>query len=82
VRMIDLPWFRKGSGFTLLFEALAMALIENEIPVNKAAALLGEHPNRLWRIFNLEKSVESGIKVQDIDFRVSLKNIRFTHSVN
>mgnify|MGYP000497098226 CR=1 FL=1 len=52
VRRVDVPWSRKGSGFTLLFEALAMALIENEMPVNKAAALLGEHPNRLWRIFN------------------------------
>jgi hypothetical protein len=28
---------RKNSGFTLLFEAYAMLLIENEIPVSKAA---------------------------------------------
>jgi transposase len=36
----------------LLFEAIAMSLIENEMPVNKVARLLGEHPNRVWRIFN------------------------------
>lgn len=52
VRQIDVPWARKQSGFTLLFEAIAMSLIENEMPVNKVARLLGEHPNRVWRIFN------------------------------
>ena len=52
IRQVDVPWARKQSGFTLLFEALAMSLIENEMPTNKVAKLLGEHPNRIWRIFN------------------------------
>ncbi len=52
VQQVDVPWARKQSGFTLLFEALAMSFIENEMPINKAAKLLGEHPNRIWRIFN------------------------------
>lgn len=52
VRMVEVPWARKQSGFTLLFEAIAMSLIENEMPVNKVGKLLGEHPNRIWRIFN------------------------------
>lgn len=46
------PWARKGSGFTLLFEAFAMLLIENEMPVNKAAKILKVYPNRLWRVFS------------------------------
>ncbi len=46
------PWARKGSGFTLLFEAFAMLLIENEMPVNKAATILQVYPNRLWNVFN------------------------------
>lgn len=46
------PWARKGSGFTLMFEAFAMLLIENEMPVNKAAKILTVYPNRLWNIFN------------------------------
>lgn len=46
------PWARKGSGFTLLFEAYAMLLIENEMPVSKAAGVLGVYPNRLWNVFN------------------------------
>jgi len=46
------PWARKGSGFTLLFEAYAMLLIENEMPVNKVAKILKVYPNRLWRVFS------------------------------
>jgi len=46
------PWARKGSGFTLMFEAFAMLLIENEMPVNKAAKILQVYPNRLWNIFS------------------------------
>ncbi len=52
VKQIDVPWARPGSGFTLLFEAFAMCLIENEMPVNKAAATLSVYPNRLWTVFN------------------------------
>jgi len=49
---VQVPWARKGSGFTLLFEAYAMALIENEMPINKAAKLLAVYPQRLWNCFN------------------------------
>ena len=48
----DVPWARKGSGFTLLFEAYSMLLIENEMPVNKAAKGVQVYPNRLWGVFN------------------------------
>lgn len=44
-------WARPGSGFTLLFEAFSMLLIENEMPVNKVASVLRVYPNRIWRIF-------------------------------
>ena len=46
---MDVPWARSGSGFTLLFEAFAMALIR-EMPVSAATAMMGEHDTRLWRI--------------------------------
>lgn len=45
------PWSRKGSGFTLLFEAFSMFLIENEMPVSKAAKTLSVYPQRIWNIF-------------------------------
>lgn len=52
VKLVTPPWAREGSGFTLLFEALAMALIESEMPVNKIGRLMNENPHRIWTIFN------------------------------
>ena len=52
VRQISVPWAREGSGFTLLFEAFSMHLIESEMPVNKVGETLSEYPNRIWTIFN------------------------------
>lgn len=49
VRQVGVPWARKGSGFSLLFEALAMTLVTH-MPVAAAARLVGEHDTRLWRI--------------------------------
>ncbi|MBA2762509.1 MAG: transposase family protein, partial [Segetibacter sp.] len=40
VKTVMVPWARSGSGFTLLFEAFAMLLIEYEMPVNKVASTL------------------------------------------
>ncbi len=57
IRTQPVPWARKGSGFTLLFEAFSMLLIENEMPVNKAAKILGVYPNRLWTVFNYWVSI-------------------------
>lgn len=49
VRLVNVPWARPGSGFTLLFEALVMAMI-SAMPVNAAARLVKEHDTRLWRV--------------------------------
>jgi len=51
IKQIQVPWSRAGSGFTLLFEALVMTLVR-EMPVNAAAALLGEHDTRIWRVID------------------------------
>ncbi len=51
-RNVEVPWARKGSGFTLLFEAFSMLLIENEMPVSKAASVVGVYPQRLWNVFS------------------------------
>lgn len=48
----SVPWARKNSGFTLLFEAYAMLLIENEMPVSKASKIVKVYPQRLWNIFD------------------------------
>jgi transposase len=52
VKLIDVPWARSGSGFTLLFEAFVMCLIEGEMPVNKVGRLVKEEAHRIWTIFN------------------------------
>ena len=52
IKTQEVPWARKGSGFTLLFEAFSMLLIENEMPVNKVAKLLQVYPARIWNVFD------------------------------
>lgn len=52
VRMVQVPWARQGSGFTLLFEAYSMLLIEQEMPVNKVSRTIRVTAPRIWRIFD------------------------------
>lgn len=52
VTQVAVPWARKGSGFTLLFEAFTMLLIESEMPVSKASKIVGVYSQRLWNVFN------------------------------
>lgn len=45
---VAVPWARPGSGFTLLFEAMAVALAKS-MPVAQVAQMLGVSDGRLWR---------------------------------
>ena len=49
VHLVEVPWARKGSAFTLLFEQAAPALVR-EMPVLAAARLMDITDTRLWRI--------------------------------
>ncbi|HBH30989.1 MAG: ISL3 family transposase [Desulfofustis sp. PB-SRB1] len=49
VKKIEVPWARKGSKFTLLFEQVALSLVK-EMPVNSAARIIGITDKKLWRI--------------------------------
>ena len=51
VKQIAVAWARAGSGFTLLFEALAMTLM-TAMPVAAAARLMGEHDTKMWRVLH------------------------------
>lgn len=79
VETVEVPWARRDSGFTLLFEAYAMLLLENEMPVNKAASILKVYSNRIWTIFNywIEKAIikddQSAVKSIGIDETSSKK---------
>jgi transposase len=60
VKLIEVPWARPGSGFTLMFEALVMTLA-TAMPVAAAARLVRENDTRLWRVIThyVEKAVAS-----------------------
>lgn len=49
IKRVSVPWARESSGFTLLFEALAMAMMAS-MPVAAVGRLVGEHDTRLWRV--------------------------------
>jgi len=51
IKQIEVPWARKDSGFTLLFEAFVMMLVKN-MPVNAVANLIGIYSDRVWRIID------------------------------
>jgi transposase len=51
VRQVTAPWEGKSSGFTLLFEALALQLVKL-LPVHQVACLLGTYDQKLWRIMH------------------------------
>ena len=51
VKQVQVPWARPGSGFTLLFEALIMALVQ-AMPVAAVSRLVGEYDGKLWRVLH------------------------------
>jgi transposase len=52
IHILEVPWARPGSGFTLMFEAYAMLLIESEMPVSKVSECIGVTAPRVWRVFD------------------------------
>ena len=60
---VGVPWAREGSGFTALFEALALSLCR-ELPVRQAAALLRCADKPLWR--RIEYYVQQARAIDDM----------------
>lgn len=54
VTQVEVPWARPGSGFTALFEAVALTMMRS-CPVCETARILGVDDMALWRL--LERSV-------------------------
>jgi len=52
IHQVSVPWARPGSGFTLLFEAYSMLLIESEMPVSKVSSIVKVTAPRIWRVFD------------------------------
>lgn len=64
VRLVAVPWARPRSGFTLLFEALVMAMVK-EMPVATLAGLVGESDMRVWRV--VHHYVDRAVDAQNLD---------------
>jgi transposase len=60
---VPVPWAREGSGFTLLFEALALSLCQG-LPVLQAANMLRVSDKQLWR--RIEHYVNQARAKQDM----------------
>jgi transposase len=60
---LGVPWAREGSGFTAMFEALALALCR-DLPVRQAAALLRCSDKQLWR--RIEHFVDKARALDDM----------------
>lgn len=63
VKLVEVPWARPGSGFTLLFEALVMTLA-TAMPVAAAGRLVAEYDTRLWRV--IQHYVETAVASMDL----------------
>ncbi|MEJ7716350.1 MAG: transposase [Thermoleophilaceae bacterium] len=62
MRQVSVSWARPGSGFTMLFEALALTFA-TAMPVSKVAEMTREHDTRIWRV--LEHHVHAARDRQD-----------------
>jgi transposase len=60
---VEVPWAREGSGFTLLYEALALSLCQ-DLPVRQAAQQLRCNDKQLWR--RIEHYVTEARKLDDM----------------
>ena len=63
IKTVNVPWARKGSGFTLSFEAM-VAMLSQEMPVSAVARIVQIHEDSVWRI--LRHYVDEAKKEQDI----------------
>lgn len=51
ITLVDVPWSRPESGFTMLFEGWVIELAKH-LPVDTIARHVDEHDTRLWRVIH------------------------------
>jgi len=59
VKQVEVPWGRKGSGFTLLFEVFILQLTMC-MSISEVSRIMEERANRIWRIatYYTEQEIE------------------------
>ena len=66
VHLVNVPWARPGSGFTLLFE-VAMLTYAKQMPIAPLARMAREHDTRIWRIVEHHVSkARAGMDFSDV----------------
>jgi len=66
VRLVEVPWARKGSKFTLLFEQVGLVYVK-EMPVKAAARIMDIDDKALWRIvFHHVNEAMSGLDFSNV----------------
>lgn len=60
---VRVPWARKNSGFTLMFESFVLELVKH-MPVSAVAEIVNEHDSRLWKL--IIKYVEMALEEVDM----------------
>jgi transposase len=51
VKVVELPWTRQNTGFTLFFEALVVAMCK-EMSISSVANMVNIHEDSVWRILS------------------------------
>jgi len=87
---VPVPWAREGSGFTLLFEALALSMCQG-LPVRQAAKMLRVRDKQLWRRIDhyvtqaRRKQDMSGVRIVGVDetkLRVGQDYVSVVHDLD
>lgn len=82
IKQINVPWARERSGFTLLFEAMIMAFVD-QMPVKDISEMMDVEDTRLWRIIayyvqkDLDRSDLSKVRRVGVDETSSQKGHKY-----
>jgi transposase len=63
-KQVKVAWARERSDFTLLFEAMVMAMVK-EMPVAPLAERLGETDKKIWRV--VHHYVDQAVEAQELE---------------
>lgn len=82
VTQAPVPWARPGSGFTLLMDALVLALAK-KLPIAEIARLFGVSAGRIWQALNVHveaaraKESHAGVRRLGVDEKQAGRRIGF-----
>ena len=68
--LVDVPWAKPGSSFTLLFEAYSMLLVEEGMSLSAAGRMVGLDGRVIGRV--IQREVEKALQEQDLEQVVQL----------